>query len=69
MADGFVDDQATRATALFETVERIRVERFSHLDAELVRRVLQLHADPAASESDLARGLDQIIERHLSGGA
>ena len=31
-------------SALYETVERIRKERFSDLDPELIREIMKLHA-------------------------
>jgi len=51
---------------LLQTVERLRAERYPHLDADLVQELLQLHADPAASDADLARHVEQSVERHLS---
>ena len=57
------DDQIK---SLLETVERLRRESFSHLDAVLVEEILRLHADPAAADSELARSVEQIVERHLA---
>lgn len=52
--------------ALLATVERLRGERFPHLDAALVRELLLLHADPSFGRADLARGVEQAVERHLA---
>ena len=52
--------------SLLGTVERLRSERFSHLDAGLVEEILRVHADPAAADADLARSVEQAVERHLA---
>ena len=52
--------------SLLQTVERLRNERFHHLDARLVEGILRIHADAAAVDSDLARAVDQAVEQHLS---
>ena len=52
--------------SLLDTVERLRREHFSHLDAGLVREVLTLHADAAAADAELARNVEQAVERHLT---
>ena len=54
--------------SLLETVERLRHEKFPHLDAELIREILRLHADGGASDGELSRGAEQIDERHLVAG-
>jgi hypothetical protein len=67
MARGNADDEAAaRAASLFDTLERIRGDHFPHLNANLVREILRLHADPATAQGDLTRGLEQAIERYLS---
>ena len=55
--------------SLLDTVERLRREKFQGLDAELVQDILRLHADSAAGDSELARGVEQAVERYLSKGA
>ncbi len=51
---------------LLETVERLRRERYAHIDPTLVRELLRLHADPAAIDTELARGAEQAVERRLN---
>jgi hypothetical protein len=60
------DEAAARAASLLDTLERIRADRFQHIDANIVRDVLRLHSDPAAAPGDLSRGLEQIIDRYFS---
>lgn len=55
--------------ALLATVERLRVERYPVLDADMVREVLLAHADPSAPEIDLSRVVEKLIERYLTGQA
>ena len=52
--------------SLLDTVERLRQEKYAHLDASLVRELLRLHSDGAAADGDLTRGVEQAAERHLS---
>ena len=50
---------AEQIQALLDTVEDIRASRFPEVPAELVRRILLHHADPAASERNVS-----MILRH-----
>lgn len=61
------NERAGQLKALLETVEGIRSEEFPDVPAELVRRILVHHADPAASETELMRLLEQLVDDHLSG--
>lgn len=60
-----IDDQFQ---SLLETVERLRKDKFSHLDAELVRDVLRLHADGAGADADVTREVEQEVEQRLAEG-
>ncbi len=51
--------------SLLDTVERLRQDKYPHLDPGLVRELLRLHADAGAAESELARGAEQAVERRL----
>jgi hypothetical protein len=51
--------------SLFDTMERIRAEQFPHIDRELVREILRLHADQAATPQVLARAVDEAIAQRL----
>ena len=53
---------------LLDTVERLRKERFSHLDADLVREVLRAHADGAGPDAELSRRVEQAVEKLLFPG-
>lgn len=55
----------TRDYSLAETLERIRSERYPHLDRDLVLEILRLHADPAATPPNLARAVDEAIGQRL----
>lgn len=52
--------------SLLETVERLRRDKFQHLDAGLVRELLRLHSDAGAGDGELTRGVEQAVERRLS---
>jgi hypothetical protein len=52
--------------SLLDTVERLRKEHFPHLDAGLVREVLRLHSDAAATAVELTRSVEQVVERRLT---
>lgn len=54
---------------LLDTVERLRGERYSHIDAALVRDILRLHSDGGATDGELVRGAEQAVERHIAQGA
>lgn len=54
--------------SLLDTVERLRRDKFPHLGASLVRELLKLHAAGGAADGELARGVEQAVERHLSKG-
>jgi len=62
---GMDDDQLR---SLLETVERIRAERFPHLDGTVVAQLLRLHADAGAGDGDLARAVEQAVDDMLSRG-
>jgi hypothetical protein len=51
--------------SLFDTIERIRAERFAHVDRELVREILRLHADQSATPQTLSRAIDEAIAQRL----
>lgn len=52
---------------LLDTVEQIRSEKFADVPKELVRLILLHYADAAASETDLMRSLEQLVDKHLNG--
>jgi asparagine synthetase B (glutamine-hydrolysing) len=52
--------------SLLETVERLRAEHFAHLDGTLVREILRLHAEGSSDERELARAIEQAVEKRLS---
>lgn len=59
-----IDDQFQ---TLLETVERLRREKFPHIDAELVRSLLRLHADGLAADSDVMREVESQVEQLIAG--
>ena len=54
-----------REVSLQDTMERIRAERFPHLDRDLVREILALHAEPGATLQGLSRKVDEVIAARL----
>lgn len=52
--------------ALMDTVERLRRDHFPQIDESLVREVLSLHADAAATPAELGRRVEQAVERRLT---
>ena len=57
---------AEQIQMLEATVEQIRQSRFPDVPAELVQRILAHHADAAASEAELTRQADQLVDQHLA---
>lgn len=60
-----IDDQFQ---SLLQTVEKLRSEQFSHLDAEVVRELLRIHADGSIAEADMARETERRVEALLARG-
>lgn len=58
------DFTVARDATLTDTVERLRAERFPHLDRQLVMEVLRLHADGAAIDN-LPRAIDELLSRRF----
>lgn len=58
MADN--NDRKLRDASISDVLEKIRAERFPHIDREVVRELLRLHADPEDSD-DLDRAVDELI--------
>lgn len=52
--------------SLLDTVERLRRDGYPTLDSSLVRELLRLHADSGAGDGELARGVEQMVERYLA---
>lgn len=52
--------------SLLDTVEQLRKAKFPHLDATLVRDILRLHALGGSADPDIARAVEQAVERQLS---
>ena len=57
------DASANRDATVTGTIERVRSERFPHLDRDLVLEILRLHADGTASEN-VDRLVDEAIAKH-----
>ncbi|RUV87024.1 hypothetical protein [Mesorhizobium sp.] len=55
----------TREVSLPDTMERIRAERFPHLDRDLVREILRLHAESGSAMQGLSRAVDEVIAARL----
>ncbi|OWV64182.1 hypothetical protein ATY76_22300 [Rhizobium sp. R339] len=54
-------DKEARNESLFDVLERIRTEHYPHIDREIVREILRLHADPGSNNMELSRALDEMI--------
>jgi hypothetical protein len=60
------DDRGeTNLSAILSTVEGIRAEKFQGLDPTLVQSILRLHADPSVTDSDLAKRVEELVERFV----
>ncbi|WP_273163380.1 hypothetical protein [Massilia timonae] len=59
-------NEESQFTSLLETVERLRSEKFSSLDPELVKEILWLHSNNAAETADLSRGVEMTVDRFLN---
>ena len=55
-----VDDQVA---SLLEVVEDIRAEQFGSLKLELLEQILRLHCDPLASDTELTRAVQALIDQ------
>lgn len=58
------DFNVARDATLTDTVERLRAERFPHIDRQLVLEILRLHANGAAIDN-LPRAIDELLSRRL----
>ncbi len=58
------DFNVARDATLTDTVERLRAERFPHIDRQLVLEILRLHANGAAT-GNLPRAIDELLSRRL----
>ena len=65
--NSYEPDGADQLQVLFGTVESIRAEKYPGVPAELVRHILVHHTDSAASETDLMRSLERLVDDHLDG--
>lgn len=54
--------------SLLDTVERLRKDKFSTLNPDLVRNLLLLHATGTAVDADLTRAIEQQVEEYLGQG-
>ncbi len=66
MSTGAEEKDYDQLMSLIETVERLRLEKFPHLDSALVREILRLHADAGAADAELARGVEKEVEGRLT---
>lgn len=54
-------DNEARNESLFDVLERIRAENYPHIDREIVREILRLHAEPTSNDLELSRAIDEMI--------
>lgn len=58
-------DDATKVNInVVDTLERLRAEKYPHIPRDLLRELLRLHADIAASPFDLANQIDALVRDH-----
>ena len=50
---------------LLDTVERLRAAKYPELNATLVRDILLVHADAAATDNELLRAVEELAEQHV----
>lgn len=53
---------------LADTVERVRADKFPHIDKDLVREILRLHGEQEQSSVSRTAELDALIRQHLDQG-
>jgi len=58
-------NEESQFQALLDTVERLRNEKFSSLDPDLVKEILWLHANSTAEPADLSRCVELAVDRFL----
>ena len=58
----------TTIDPLLETVEEIRARDYPDLPANLIARILLLHADPSVPQSELARQVEEIVTQEFGEG-
>jgi hypothetical protein len=66
MSKNMTANEESQFQALLETVERLRSEKFSSLDAALVKEILWVHSNNAAEAADLSRGVEMAVDRFLN---
>lgn len=54
--------KAEQLQALIDSVQAIRAQSFPDIPEALVEEILLHHADAAAQESDLLRGLEKLVD-------
>lgn len=52
--------------SLLDAVERLRRDKYPALDANLVSELLRMHANSGAGDAEIARGVEQTVERYLT---
>lgn len=57
-----------RTETLADTVERLREEKFPHLDKALVREILRLHGDLSVPTTQLSAQVGAAIRQHVTKG-
>ena len=58
---------ANRDATVTDMIERVRSERFSDINRDLVLEILRLHADGMATEN-VDRLVDEAIAKHTTAG-
>lgn len=61
------DSIGSQIDMLIETVEMIRAEKYPDLPENLVKSILLKHEDIAASETDLIRDMESLVEALVVG--
>lgn len=59
------DAQTNRDASVADTIERLRSERFTDVDRDLVLEILRLHADGVVADS-VARLVDEAIAKRAA---
>jgi hypothetical protein len=58
-------NSADQLGALIDSVEKLRRERFPHLDSDMIRQILELHRNPEVLVSDIKRQVELVVEGYL----
>ena len=67
MGQSKIDARDDHLQVLIEVVEGIRAEKYADVPRQLILEVLLRHGDSAATDADLARDIERLVDTALQG--